>query len=257
MEDLTGRNFGKLTVEHITTPRRGKSGRILEWHWMCLCECGGRTEVQASNLKNDHTTSCGCYRAEQCGNNFRTHGESGNYDRSSEYATWSEMKRRCYNPNCEAYKDYGARGIQICDRWLESFDNFLADMGRRPSNKHSIERKENDGDYAPDNCIWATRKVQNSNRRNNHYLTHNGETHTITEWSRIIGVGIATLLRRLELGWDESRTLSTAHDARCIKITYKGKTRTIKEWSQLTNIPRKTIWKRHNRGWSPAEVLSQ
>jgi hypothetical protein len=119
------------------------------------------------------------------------------------------MKSRCLNPRNKRYADYGGRGVQVCDRWINSFENFLADMGLRPSDSHSIERKDNDGNYSPDNCIWATREVQERNRRNNLLITYNGLTLTAAEWARRTGLKRATIEARYHAGWDHDAIIST------------------------------------------------
>lgn len=117
------------------------------------------------------------------------------------------MRQRCQNPNDRTYKNYGGRGITVCDRWLESFENFYADMGPKPSPKHSIERKDNDGPYSPENCRWATRVEQGRNRRNNRRVTIGGETKCLSEWAVVAGVCYATMLSRTRRGWLGERLL--------------------------------------------------
>jgi len=114
------------------------------------------------------------------------------------------MRCRCYNENDKGYKNYGARGIKVCARWLESFENFIADMGHKPTPKHSIERMNNNGDYCPENCKWGTRKEQNSNRRNTRRLEYNGENLTVAEWSEKTGMQYETILSRVKKGWSPS-----------------------------------------------------
>lgn len=149
--DMTGQRFSRLVVVRQSPLWRHGCAQ-----WECLCDCGERVTVNGHTLRNGNTRSCGCL--------MRTHGESGP-DRSPEYATWKGIKRRCSAPRCKDYKDYGGRGIRVCDRWLNSFENFLADMGRKPSPKHSIDRADNDGNYEPGNCRWATPSEQSKNRR--------------------------------------------------------------------------------------------
>ena len=126
------------------------------------------------------------------------------------YKVWSKMKCRCTNPNNPKYKDYGGRGIRVCDRWLDSFEAFAADLGERPSSDHSIERNDVNGPYSPDNCRWADRLTQQNNRRDNRYLTWNGRTLTLSQWARETGLHKNTLYNRIRRGWSIERTLCTS-----------------------------------------------
>lgn len=126
-----------------------------------------------------------------------------------EYSAWVAMKTRCYNANCESFKHYGGRGIQVCDRWINSFLNFLDDMGVAPSKSHSIDRVDVNGDYCPGNCRWATIYVQSNNKTVNKRLMLNGTTLTVSEWSSRINVNPDTISRRLKNGWSVEKTLTT------------------------------------------------
>lgn len=197
-EDLTGQKFSRLlVVERVEST----DGRISRYN--CLCDCGNYRIVQSSSLKNNHTTSCGCWHIEQAQKTNRTHGKH----KSSEYVTWYSMKTRCYSET-KAAKNYRDRGIKICDRWLESFENFYEDMGDKPSPKHSIDRIDNNGDYCPENCRWATREEQNSNRRNTITLTLNGETKTAKEWSSCLNKNYNTIISRKKAGWTDFKVLT-------------------------------------------------
>ena len=158
LEDLSGKRFGKLTaIEHVRIEGRKAT------YWKCICDCGNEKNANRVSLLTSHTTSCGCVRRQfmtEMNLKRATHGKS----RTAEYRIWDKMKERCDYPKCHNYHLYGARGIKVCDRW-ESFENFLEDMGVRPSSKHSIERKDVNGDYEPSNCKWATTKEQTRNTR--------------------------------------------------------------------------------------------
>ena len=154
--DLTGQRFGKLEVLERVANRKSKA------RWLCQCDCGARKEIQAANLRNGNTRSCGCGMRTHGMTGMRTHGMTS----TPEYGIWKGMKRRCLNPRDSYWENYGGRGISICERWLNSFENFYADMGKRPSPDLSIDRyPNNDGNYEPANCRWATKSQQNANRR--------------------------------------------------------------------------------------------
>lgn len=147
-DDLTGRKFGKLTVTRFSHTENKRT------YWHCRCACGGASVPRADHLKGGKTRSCGCDEK-----GHTKHGWAG----SQEYNIWIQMRQRCENPNHPGYKNYGGRGIRVCVRW-HTFDNFIADMGSKPEG-HSIERDNVNGWYAPDNCRWIPRDMQNSNTR--------------------------------------------------------------------------------------------
>jgi len=172
--DLTGKQFGRWTVLSEST----KEATVL--HWNCICSCGKEKVVSGGALKGGKSISCGCYQKETASSN-KTHGDAGG-KRSVEYNTWKKIKDRCLNVDSEQYKYYGGRGITMCDRWVNSYENFLEDMGRRPLNKTSIERSDVNLGYSKSNCVWADSIEQANNRRSNKILVHK---HTGTFHSSI------------------------------------------------------------------------
>lgn len=155
IKDLVGKTFNRLEVMERA---ENLNGQVM---WLCKCNCGSETTVHGYALKSGNTKSCGCLHKEI----VTTHGETRNYSETSEYGTWRSMISRCEDNNNKAYDNYGGRGIKVCSRWLESFDNFLEDMGRRPSEKHSIDRINVNGGYKPSNCRWADGVEQARNKR--------------------------------------------------------------------------------------------
>lgn len=176
-----------------------------EYAW-CRCACGTKKYVRVSNLIYGTSRSCGCL----IGDTHRTHGQSQNG--SSEYTAWEHMLGRCYNTNHRSFRLYGGRGIRVAKAWRGrgGFARFLAHVGPRPSTGHSLDRHPNrDGNYEPGNVRWATRKEQNQNTNRNVLLTFRGETHCISEWARIVGIGKKTLADRVKRGWSAKDALTT------------------------------------------------
>jgi hypothetical protein len=159
--DLAGQRFGRLVVVRLS-----HSGPRKRAYFLCRCDCGNEHLARSDALRRDSTRSCGCLQAEEAARG--THGEAGGGRKrlkaSVEYRTWSTMIQRCENPRATDYERYGGRGIKICQRWRESFEAFLTDMGRRPADKRSVDRINNDGNYEPGNCRWATPIEQRRNR---------------------------------------------------------------------------------------------
>ena len=159
-KDLTGRTFGRLRV--ICETDRRSNGMIV---WECLCKCGATVFVTGNNLCTGNTTSCGCWRSELSSGRFTTHGETHHRKPSREYVAWISMRDRCVNPRNKSYEYYGGRGVSVCLRWMESFEAFLSDVGRCPSEGMSIDRIDTNGNYEPDNVRWATASQQAYNQR--------------------------------------------------------------------------------------------
>ncbi len=200
--DLTGQKFARLTA--IRRTGRDKHRVSL---WECRCECGNTVVVRLNSLTDGNTKSCGCFMRDNNRLLMTRHNTTHGLSYSPTYRIWAKMKERCENQRAKAYVNYGARGIAICERW-HSFENLLADMGPRPSGM-TIERKDNNGDYRPENCIWATTKEQGNNKRNNHILEFNGKRKTVSQWGEEIGVNYKTIFTRLHNGWSIEDALTT------------------------------------------------
>jgi hypothetical protein len=205
--DLTGRVFGRLRVLRVVEVRLLSNGRNRVM-WLCECSCGAVRAVATDGLVRDRgTRSCGCLNKEVVGANSYRHGGNG----APEYRAWVDMRSRCANDKNPRWKDWGGRGITVCERWLRSFEAFFSDVGPRPSPKHSLDRyPDNDGNYEPGNVRWATKQEQSRNRRDNRLLTFQGRTQTLAAWAVERGFNPATLGGRLERGWDLAQALTEA-----------------------------------------------
>ena len=195
----SGDKFGRLTLLHSFV----ENGRR---KWLCRCNCGNEKIILQQSLPGGNTKSCGCLRVER---NF-VHG--GYY--LPEYGIWAGMKNRCCRPKSRDYEFYGGRGIIVCERWMNSFQNFYADMGSRPSKSHSLDRIDGNKNYEPSNCRWATPSEQNNNKRDNHLITFRGETLNETEWRRKLGFGVGIIRQRLKNGWSVEKSLTTPSQRR-------------------------------------------
>jgi AraC-like DNA-binding protein len=167
--------------------------------------------------------------------------------RTSIYRSWAGMISRCSNPKDKDYADYGGRGIRVCPRWKESFANFGDDMGPKP-NGMSLDRRDNNGNYEPANCRWATRSMQMNNTRRNRHITFNRETLTLTEWARRRGVHPGTLYNRLQHGWEVERALTPVRN----ELRYRTTLKTVSRWARelgLSDLSYSTVKQRLQRGW--------
>lgn len=234
-KDIVGQKFGRLLV--IT---RGKNSTDGKTQFVCKCDCGNTTLVRGKLLRNGRTQSCGCFRYEQLKKSITKHG--GCYTRT--YSTWSSMKDRCTNPNCEQFNDYGGRGITFCDRWLK-FENFLADMGHKPK-RHTLERIDVDKGYEPTNCCWATMRQQANNKRNTVRITHNGLTQTISAWAEQLGIPRTTINLRYHKGLPPEQVLAPKREIE--KVMFKGRRMTWPEVAKESGIAYVTLRHRIRQG---------
>lgn len=194
-----GDKHNRLTV---TGFRNGKSGEGRKAS--CLCECGSIVEVRQSALIRGATRSCGCLQKERAKQASTTHGKR----KVKEYSVWNMMRRRCYDVKEPCYIHYGGRGIEVCERWRTSFEHFYADMQPRPSQEHTLERVDVNGDYCPENCKWATRSEQNRNKRTTKYISHAGKTMIAIDWDKHNGWKSGIVSNRIFNGWNPKQAVS-------------------------------------------------
>ena len=193
--ELIGQTIGKLFVIKEDFSKNVQA-------WECLCSCGNITIVRHGNLSNGHTTSCGCHVKNMLNNGLvrLRHGQSKGVQ-TPEYKAWSHMKERCQNKKNKRYYDWGGRGIKVCERW-QTFDLFFEDMGKKPSPKHSLERNDNEGNYEPSNCSWEIRRVQDRNKRNNHWIEYptKGLRMILQDWAEYMNVNRKRLEQMVKRG---------------------------------------------------------
>jgi len=201
-KNITGQRFGRLIVLSYAG-RHGPMGRS---SWLCSCDCGEKVTVVAGLLISGKSQSCGCLQREWCRENKATHGKS----KTVEYRVWAKIKERCYVPSARGYEHYGGRGITMSESWRNSFETFLSDMGKRPSDEHEIDRKDTNGNYEKGNCRWVTRIVNARNKRTRHELEFKGRSQCISEWAEELGVKPYVIQTRLRRGWSVERALSTS-----------------------------------------------
>ena len=193
--NLENKVYGRWTV--LSFYGRDKRNNIL---WKCKCVCGVEKNVYGNSLRSGQSTSCGCYNREVT-SRPKSHGHAKHSKSSTEYYAWGHMKDRCFNKKNKQYSNYGGRGITVCERWANSFELFLKDVGFRPSPKHSLDRyPNNDGNYEPGNCKWRLVAEQNRNKRDNRWLESNGEKMVLTDWALKWGVSYQSIQKRLKKG---------------------------------------------------------
>ncbi|CAL62406.1 Hypothetical protein HEAR2273 [Herminiimonas arsenicoxydans] len=259
--DLIGQKFCKWTViSKAASPASYEHQQF----WLCRCECGEERIRKGAQLR--YAEKMG--KAQMCNSCAATYGGTTHgKSKTSEYKSWFGMTARCTQPDHAAYANYGGRGITVCDHW-RLFENFLADMGPRPSKQHSLDRIDNSKGYSPENCRWTTSINQNRNRRDNQLLTFNGKTQTISAWAEETGIGMNTIRLRIKNhGWSIERALTTSptHPTDRIGMQYKnaqqyvfnGQSKTLRDWCATTGISMDRLRSRLKRGWSIDRALTQ
>lgn len=256
-DELKGKRFGMLTLLY----RVGKN-RWGDPIFKFKCDCGNEKDILYGSVRRGKTVSCGCYNMTKNINispTTKTHGEAGTPD----YMIWASIKSRCYCETNKDYNNYGARGIKVCDRWKESYENFIKDMGHRQSFDYSIEREDVNGDYCPENCYWLLKSLQAKNRRNNTELEYKGKVKILQEWADEVGIKPSTISKRINnYGWsiEEALTINPKDKFRreskltkyivCFGISWP-----LRVWSELSGIQKGTIIARIKRGWTPEKAV--
>lgn len=207
--NLLGQRFGRLVVIEPSKERSANGGM----RWVCKCDCGNVTTVDALSLRRKMTQSCGCYNTDIL-KGQTIHGHERNKHKTLTYTSWEKMLSRCYKPKDPAYHHYGGKGIIVCERW-HTFDNFLADMGERPSKEYTIDRIDSTGNYEPGNCRWADKFTQANNTKRNVFFEYQGEKKTISELAKIAGIPYDTMYGRLQI------TKMTIEDAMTLPVIKK------------------------------------
>lgn len=238
--DMTGKRFNSLVA--IEPVGRNKCRNIV---WKFSCDCGNQCEIDGYSVRTGKAISC-----QECGaKRVKVASIKHGMTYTKEFGIWTDMHTRCYNKNSTNFANYGGRGIVICERWRESFQNFLNDMGPRPTAKHSIDRINVNGNYTPENCRWATPMQQGCNKRNNVWITINGVTKILSAWAREFNVDAATAALRYRNGLRGINVFQS----KAIQITYAGVTDTISGWSKRTGIKKSTIAMRLKKYQWPIE----
>ena len=247
--DYTGQKFGRLFVV-----KRVDNNKYQQVQWLCRCECGGEKVVTANALREGYTKSCGCLKKEQDYINIahKTHNMSS----TRIYNIWRQMKSRCYSPNCKRHKFYYDKGIIVCNEWKNdfvTFYNWAIENGYKEN--LTLDRIDNDGNYEPNNCRWATITEQNNNQSNNIKIRYNNKTYSVKEFSNEYKIKRDTLCYRLKKGWSIKKIINTPIQSKK-SIFFKGDYYTAKELAEKYSIKVGTLQTRISRNWTIEEALN-
>lgn len=248
--DISGQRFGRLLVLNPVEPHITS-----ETKFTCLCDCGSTKDIVGRSLTKGFTVSCGCYRNERVRETNSTHKATSvvaAHEYAMAYKTYRSMLSRCYGrEGTTTTKNYRDRGIKVCDRWHD-FEAFYLDMYPKPEGHLTLERLDVNGDYSPENCIWADMQTQANNKTTSVFLDAFGRRQTGPQWAREFGIKYHTIRARMRLGWSIedaiSRPLVEAGQHKVTKLTLQGETKTLYEWSRISGIAAPTIMARIKRG---------
>jgi hypothetical protein len=220
IEPLIGVKHGRLTIKSADGPVGWKTkARVV-----CVCDCGKEKSILLVSVLRGTTQSCGCYRNQRIKESIWRHGLCD----SRTYGIWNGVIQRCANPKRKRFSDYGGRGITVCEKW-STFQGFFEDMGHPPTKRHSLERKDNNGGYSLENCVWATPQEQARNRRDNRMLACYGRTQCLEDWAIETGIDKVTIFNRIKLlGWSEEKAISTP--VRGMKRMSNGTVKGVLPW---------------------------
>ena len=231
----------KVPETKLTIVKFSHKDKRYQKYFECRCDCGTEFTAQGSHIASGHTKSCGCLARSANGNS-----------RTNEYYSLRGAIRRCYNPNNHKYKNYGARGITVSERYRGSdgVDNLIQDIGTKPGPEFSIDRIDNDGNYCPGNLQWSTPKQQASHKTTSRMITYKGKTLTLNEWEKRTGILSDTIAYRLNTGWPIGKALEAGlYDTAKRRIEFNGQTKSLEEWSKITGISKPNLLYRINAGW--------
>lgn len=238
--------FGRLTFKELLPGSRNGAK-----YGVFACDCGAVKEMGISNVALGKSKSCGCLAAKVTGDRARTHGLS----KTPEYEVWARMITRCTNPKASRYDRYGGRGITVCERWRQSFENFLADMGKLPPGM-TIERKDVNGNYEPGNCRWATKREQHWNKSTSLFVEYQGQRKCVAEWCEQLGIPYSTFIQRLRRGIPLEHVFDTSDDGFWKKtIVVDGVSKMTTEWMRDAGIPISSFYHFRRKGLTEEEIV--